>query len=130
MATPGRGSQQKGKNHEREVAKIISEALGVSAKRTASPERWKINKGDINAPLWEESIMHDFVWEAKCRESWSILDWYHKLEDDIGLTTKLPVVVASKNHEDQYVFLKLDHFLRVLKELDGYRKADKKAQVS
>lgn len=121
MAKPGSGSQQKGKNHEREVAKLISDALGIDFRRTPSPERWKTNKGDGNAPRWIKTIAHDFMWEMKCRESWSILDWYKKAKDDAG-PYQMPVVVASKNFEDNYAFLKLSDFLRILKELDGYRK--------
>lgn len=124
MAKPGSGSQQKGKNHERGVAKIISEALGVDVRRTPSPERWKLVKGDMNAAPWVKTISNDFMWEAKCRESWAILDWYKKAKDDAEGTSKTPVVVASKNFEDNYVFLTLTDFLKILKELDGYRQGE------
>lgn len=124
MASRGSGSQQKGKNHEREVAKLISEALQIDFRRTPSPERWKNVKGDGSAPMWEKTISHDFMWEMKCRESWSILDWYKKAADDAEGTYRTPVVVASRNHEDNYAFLKLSDFLKILKELDGYRKEE------
>lgn len=122
MASPGRGSQQKGKNHEREIAKLLSVTFGVDVRRTPSPERWKTIKGDVNVGTWVKSIVADFMWECKNRESWNILDWYRKAADDTEGTYKIPVVVASKNNETNYVFLSLEHFLRILKELDGYRK--------
>jgi len=62
------------------------------------------------------------MWEMKSRESWNILDWYKKAADDSQGTFKKPVVVASRNHENSYVFLTLEDFLKILTELDGYRK--------
>ena len=124
MASRGRGSQAKGKNHEREVAKLISDALGIDFRRTPSPERWKAVKGDGNAPSWQKTIAHDFMWEMKCRESWAILDWYKKAVDDCEGTYRKPVVVASKNNEDNYVFLSFKDFMKILVELDGYRKGE------
>jgi len=122
MASIGSGSQQKGKAFERKIAKIISDTLGIDFRRTPSPERWKTNKGDGNAPTYIKTIAHDFMWEMKCRESWNILDWYKKAADDSQGTFKKPVVVASRNHENSYVFLTLEDFLKILTELDGYRK--------
>lgn len=122
MASRGSGSQQKGKNHEREVSKLISDALGIDFRRTPSPERWKATKGDGNAPSWQKTIAHDFMWEMKCREAWSILDWYKKAKDDTGESGRIPVVVAKRNREDNYAFLTLTDFLALLAELDAYRK--------
>lgn len=123
MASRGAGSQQKGKEHEREVAKILSSKLGIDFRRTPSPERWKTIKGDINGPTYQKTIANDFMWECKKRESWAILDWYRKAKDD-SAGYQIPIVVASKNYEQNYVFMSLDDFLRILKELDGYRKGE------
>lgn len=123
MASRGAGSQAKGKNFERAVAKLISDALNIQFRRTPSPERWKADKGDGAAPMWQKTIAHDFMWEMKNREAWAILDWYKKAKTDCGNSKQIPVVVATKNHEDSYAFLAFSDFLNILAELDAYRKA-------
>ena len=120
MASRGRGSYQKGANYERDLAKIFAETFGVTVKRTGAQESSKIHGGDFNAHRSEKTVMNDFFWEAKCRESWSVIDWLKKAQDDSGF--RPAIVIATRNHEDDYAFLKLADFLRILKELDGYRK--------
>lgn len=125
MASRGRGARNKGADYERRLAKILSAKFGIDVKRTGGTERSKIvNKGDVNASKYEDTIINDFFWEAKCRESWAILDWYKKAELDGQGTTLMPVVVATKNFERDYVFLTLDDFLRILYELEGWRKEE------
>lgn len=124
MASRGSGSRQKGKNYELKLAKFFKAEFGVDVKRTGAQERWKAHGGDINAPAYTYTILNDFFWEAKNRESWAILDWYKKANDDNYGTPKKTVVVVSKNHEDDYVFLSLRDFTNILKELDGYRKEE------
>ncbi len=124
MASIGKGSQDKGKNFERKLAKILKNKFGVEVKRTGSQERWKSHRGDVNAAAWENTILTDFHWECKNRQSWSIIDWYKKSNDDNYGTNKKTLVVATKNNEDDYVFLTLNDFLNILYELEGYRKED------
>lgn len=115
-------SRDKGAAYEREIAKILHDKFGVDVKRTGAQERWKAHGGDVNAPEYENTILKDFFWECKNRESWSILEWYKKARDDNQTARKSTVVIASKNREENYVFLSLNDFLRILYELDGYRK--------
>lgn len=125
MASRGRGARNKGANYERKIAKRLTEKFGIDVKRTGGTERSKIvNKGDVNASKYNDTILNDFFWELKCRESWSILDWYKKAEDDARGTVLKTLVVASKNHEDDYVFMKLEDLLSILYELEGYRKEE------
>ena len=124
MASIGKGSQNKGKDFERKIAKKLKDKFGVDVKRTGAQERWKAHGGDVNAPKYIDTILTDFFWECKKREAWSILDWYLKAADDAQGSGQTPVVVASKNHEEDYIFLKFDDFLRIIYELDGYRKEE------
>lgn len=125
MASPGRGARNKGANYERKIAKRLADKFGIDVKRTGGTERSKIvNKGDVNASKYNDTILNDFFWELKCRESWSILNWYQKAVDDAQGTTLKPLVVASKNHERDYVFIELEDFLSILYELEGYRKEE------
>lgn len=122
MASRGSGSQQKGKAYERSIGNILTRAFGVQVRRTPSPERWKTtNLGDLNASKDESTILNDFFWECKKREAFAPLTWYKKAQNDSGPNQK-PVVVASKNHEDNFVFLSLMDFLQLLIELEEYRK--------
>lgn len=124
MASIGRGARNKGGNYERKIAKLFTERFGTKVKRTGGTERSKIvNLGDINASKNVDTILNDFFWELKCREKWAILDWYKKAKDDAG-PYHIPIVVASRNHEDDYAFMKLDHLIRLLVELDGYRREE------
>ena len=121
MASIGKGARDKGARFEREIAKILKDKFGVDVKRTGAQERWKVHGGDVNAPKYVDTILNDFFWECKARESWSIIDWYLKAVDDVQ-TNQTPIVVATKNNHDNYVFLSLQDFLKIIYELDGYRK--------
>ena len=122
MASRGAGSHKKGADYERKIAKQLSELFGTTVKRTPAQESAKIHGGDVNAHKGDDTILVDFFWELKKREAWSILDWYKKAKDDCSGTRQMPIVVASKNNEDDYVFLSLSDFSRILRELEGYRK--------
>lgn len=120
MARPGRGSYQKGANYERKIAKLFQEKFGVQVKRTGAQESAKVHGGDVNTYRGNDSVLNDFFWECKARESWSIIDWLKKAQDDSGF--RPAIVVATRNHENDYAFLRLEDLIRILVELDGYRK--------
>lgn len=122
MASPGRGSYQKGANYERKIAKLLSDTFGVVVKRTGAQESAKVHGGDVNTHRGNDSILNDFFWECKAREAWSIIDWLKKAQDDEGQIGRPAVVVATRNNEADYAFMRLEIFLRLLKELDSYRK--------
>lgn len=117
-------SREKGAVFERDFARKLKGVFGVDVKRTGAQERWKAHGGDVNAPEYSKTILTNFFWELKNRETWSILDWYKKARDDNGSPSKIPVVVATKNREEEYVFLSFKDFSRILLELDGYRKGE------
>jgi Holliday junction resolvase len=122
MASVGRGARNKGAAFERKIANKFTDKFGVEVRRTGAQERWKsTNGGDVNPRKGEQSVLNDFFFELKCQESWSLLPWYKKAVDDVGGMHQIPMVIATKNREDDYVFMKLDDMIRILKELNGYR---------
>jgi hypothetical protein len=123
MASVGKGARDKGANFERDIARKLATAFGVEVRRTGAQERWKsTNGGDVNARKGEDTVLNDFFFELKCQEKWNLLEWYKKAVDDVGGMHQIPMVVAKKNRESEYCFLKLDDMIRLLQELDGYRK--------
>ena len=115
-------SQKKGKAYERHLANKLKDWFKEDVRRTGAQEKWKSRSGDVN-PRNSSSILGRYHWEAKKREAWAILEWWKKAKDDAE-TYRTPVVVASRNNEDDYVFMKLEDFLKLLKELDGFLKKE------
>jgi hypothetical protein len=122
MAGVGRSARNKGANYERKIASLLSERFKVDVRRTGAQERWKAIKGDVNPAKGEKTILSDFFWELKNRESWSIINWYKKAVEDENLGEQIPIVVATKNQERDYVFLSLEHWLDIIEELEQLRK--------
>ena len=117
MASRGKGSRAKGATYERKLAKLLQEEFNVEVKRSGAQEQWKHGKGDIEADPNAKTIVNSFFWEAKKRETWAILQWYKKAVEDAKRGKRIPVVVASKNQESDYVFLKLSDFIKILKKI-------------
>ena len=61
MASPGRGSYQKGANYERRIAKLFQDEFGVQVKRTGAQESAKVHGGDVNTHRGNDSILNDFL---------------------------------------------------------------------
>ena len=116
-------SQKKGKSYELEIAHKLECLTGIPMKRTGAQEKWKSRSGDVNPA--RTSLLSRFHWELKKRESWNILEWYKKAKDDAEIL-RTPVVVCSKNHEEDYVFMRLEDFTKLLVELDGFVKESEK----
>lgn len=124
MAKPGRGSYVKGANFERKIAKLLSQKFGVDVKRTGAQESAKVHGGDVNTHRGNKSVLNDFFWECKAREQWDLIGWLKKAQDDEGLIGRPAVVVATRNNQDDYVFLKFSDFLNILQQIDMERKKE------
>lgn len=117
MASRGRGGRVKGADYERRIGKLLSEEFGVEVKRSGAQEQWKHNVGDVQASPQSDTILNQFYIECKNRESLgkAALDWYKKAVIDAGKSGKTPVVIMTKNREDDYVLLSLTDFIKILK---------------
>jgi hypothetical protein len=126
MASRGKGSRDKGARYEREIASRFKDKFDIDVNRTGSQERWSYYGGDVHAPDNSDTILNDYFFELKNRENLpkTIIKWYSKAKDDAEGSYKKPVVVTTRNNEDDYVFLTLDDFEALLFELEGYRKED------
>lgn len=129
MASTGKGARNKGARFEREIAELLSDKFDIQVKRTGAQERWSFYGGDVHAPLNQETVLNDFFFELKNRESMpkTIIKWYQKAADDAEGQMKKPAVVCTRNHEDTYVFLTLQDFLAILLELEGFRQESAQA---
>jgi hypothetical protein len=124
MASRGAGSYKKGADYERKIAKYLQGVFNIPVKRTPAQESAKVHGGDVNAPKYLNSILSDFFWELKRRESWDLIGWHKKACDDAGNSNQIPIVVTTKNREEDYVFLRFNDFVRILNELEGFRKEE------
>ncbi|NHZ84892.1 MAG: hypothetical protein GWP19_03315 [Planctomycetia bacterium] len=124
MASRGRGSRVKGGTFERRIAKLLQEQFDVSVKRSGAQEQWKHSVGDLQPDPKSDTILNNYFWECKNRESMgkALLDWYKKAKSDAEKGGKIPLVVATKNQEDDYVFIRLEDFLELLEDLSNHKK--------
>jgi Holliday junction resolvase len=124
MASKGKGARDKGANYERDIAKRFTSRFGIEVNRTGSQERWSYYGGDIHAAQGIDTVLNDFFFELKNRENLpkTIIKWLKKAQDDAEGSFKRPVVITTKNFEDDYIFMELDNFEDILYELEGYRK--------
>jgi len=122
MAKRGKGSREKGKRFEREVAKRLSEWSGLEARRTPMSGGYDKLKfpGDI-------IISEDFpiCFELKNEEGWtlsqllfsekcSILKWWEQCRNEAKISGKVPVLIFTKNFHPALVMC-TDEITTVLK---------------
>ena len=121
----GKKSRRKGAKNEREGgAKFYEKEFGITVRRTPRSGAFDFMPGDIMAK--GKTILNDFYIEMKNCEAWKLLDWYDKARHesfDKGLST-IPIIDVTKNGADHFIFIRRDHFVRLLRELEGYRNDD------
>lgn len=110
-------ANKKGKRFELRIAKDLAKKFDSNIRRTPNSGGLSI-KGDI---LTTSGILSEFSWECKNQEKLNIWKALHQSENDALGTMKSPVVVFTKNFEDDYVALRYDDFVNLLLELDEFR---------
>ena len=108
-------SQSKGKRFERDLAKIINKKLGVNCRRTPNSGALSF-KGDL-VDINPDSIANRFHFEAKNQESLNIWNALKQAIRDCPVI-KTPLVIFTRNFEDQYVAMRLGDFLNLLLEIE------------
>jgi len=111
---------KKGKRFELDVAKRLSAAFETNIRRTPNSGGLSF-KGDIIATY---GILAEFSWECKNQERLNIWSALRQSRQDAIASNKSPLVVFTKNREDDYVALPLNDFINLLKKLDDNRKMD------
>ena len=110
-------ANKKGKRFELRIAKDLAKKFDSNIRRTPNSGGLSI-KGDI---LTTSGILSEFSWECKNQEKLNIWKALHQSESDALGTMKSPVVVFTKNFEDDYIALRYDDFVNILLELDEFR---------
>lgn len=110
-------SQQKGKRKEREIAHILNRKFNANVRRTPNSGGLSF-KGDI---VSLRGIISEFHWEIKNQETIQIWGFMEQAIRDCPIQ-KIPLLVFSRAFTDNYVALRLDDFLNLVKELEELRK--------
>lgn len=112
------------RNEREEGAKFYEKEFGIRVRRTPlSGGIGEFAPGDLMAQ--GNTILNDFYIEMKKCEQWQLLEWHkkalHETVNHWGFG-KTPILDVSKNNENHYIFIRRDHFVKLLQELEGYRK--------
>ena len=110
-------ANQKGKRFEREVCKIINNKFDSNVRRTPQSGGLSI-KGDI-IDINPDSALYDYHWECKNQEKLNIWKALAQARNDKPMG-KTPVVVFTKNFENNYACLELEDFLNLIKTIEDY----------
>tara|TARA_Y100000385_G_scaffold79884_1_gene81437 strand:- start:455 stop:808 length:354 start_codon:yes stop_codon:yes gene_type:complete len=114
-------ANQKGKRFELRIAKDLAKKFDTNIRRTPNSGGLSI-KGDI---LTTSGILSEYSWECKNQEKLNIWKALHQSEGDAAGTRKTPVVVFTKNFENDYAALRYEDFVNLLLELDELRNEKK-----
>ena len=110
-------ANQKGKRFELKIAKDLAKKFDSNIRRTPNSGGLSI-KGDI---MTTTGILSEYSWECKNQEKLNIWKALQQSQGDARGTLKIPLVVFTKNFENDYVALKYDDFVNLLIELDELR---------
>jgi len=116
-------ANKKGKRFELKIAKELAKKFDTNIRRTPNSGGLSI-KGDI---LTTSGILSEYSWECKNQEKLNIWKALHQSEGDAAGTRKTPVVVFTKNFENDYVAFKFEDFVNLLLELDELRNESKRS---
>lgn len=118
MTKRGRGARIKGANFEREMAKKLSEALGVEFKRGVGQTRG--GGAEIS-----DVVSEDLKWihfELKNQQRCNIKAALRQAIEDVSKSEKIPVAITKDDRSDILVTLLLDDFLGILRAaIDGQK---------
>ncbi len=104
-------SNQKGKRFERDVAKKLNKVFKTNVRRTPMSGGMSI-KGDI-IDINPDSILFDYHWECKNQEKLNIWKALKQARNDKPMG-KTPVLVLTKNFENDYACLEFEDFMNLL----------------
>lgn len=110
-------ANKKGKRFELKIAKDLAKKFDTNIRRTPNSGGLSI-KGDI---LTTSGILSEYSWECKNQEKLNIWKALHQSEGDAAGTRKTPVVVFTKNFENDYAALRYEDFVNILLELNELR---------
>ena len=104
-------SKKKGDRFERDVAKQLTKKFNTKVRRTPMSGGMSI-KGDI-IDINPDSVLFDYHWECKNQEKLNIWKALEQARNDKPMG-KTPVVVFTKNFENDYACLEFEDFMNLL----------------
>ena len=113
----GVNANKKGKRFELQVAKYLSNMFNSKISRTPNSGGLSL-KGDIMAT---QGILSEFNWECKNQEKLNIWKALEQSANDCLGSHKQPLVVFTKNFENDYLACELETFVQLLLELEQLR---------
>ena len=105
-------SKKKGDRFERDVAKQLNKKFNTNVRRTPMSGAMDNFKGDI-IDINPDSILFDYHWECKNQEKLNIWKALEQARNDKPMG-KTPVVVFTKNFENDYACLEFEDFMNLL----------------
>ena len=105
-------SKKKGDRFERDVAKQLNKKFDTNVRRTPMSGGMDNFKGDI-IDINPDSILFDYHWECKNQEKLNIWKALEQARSDRPMG-KTPVVVFTKNFENDYACLEFEDFMNLL----------------
>jgi len=113
-------AKSKGNRAEREQAKQYSKDFEIECFRNRRSGAHHWYPSDIIFKVPQSHILYDAVVEIKDRKNWSVLNWLKKNKDE--KQSGLHWVEMTSNQEGWYIAMPREQWIRILIELNGYRK--------
>ena len=127
-------SRAKGSSYERDIAKKLSKWSNINIRRSPQSGGWN-QRGDLTPVNPEDMVKWPFNFELKKRQGWrlselltyknrqtGILSWWDQSLKDAKVSKKIPVLVFSKNFDNDYVCIEKVVFkkLELKKKIRNY----------
>lgn len=129
----GKQNKRRGTRAETEVGKLLSKELGLESRIVRTPRSGSMDwKGDLIE--MGESILKDWIIEIKSGKQVpkKIIDWVSKLKDEAEMKNHF-LYLLPQTDDDKYeykvikshlVVIPAKIFIKILRELQGWRKED------
>lgn len=110
----GKSSKRKGKAFERKIASILSRRFNTNVQRvpcSGALDGWEGDLRDLSG------VLKNFVWECKHQERINIWQCLRQSQAQASCG-RTPILVFTKNYEDNYISMKLEDFMDILQQLE------------
>lgn len=116
----GRGAKNKGKNFEREIAKLLSKEFNAEVYRVPCSGALPDWKGDIRTN--SNSILKGFTFELKRQEKLGIWSAINQAKSQVRDDKDWGLIFTRNREGMNYLCCDLKVFINILKELEEFRR--------
>jgi hypothetical protein len=110
MASRGRGARAKGFAFERDIAKKITEAVGIEFKRGLGQTR---NGGEEISDVYSEAVPSIHI-EAKRQKRCNIKAALRQAIEDTSQSDKIPIAITKDDRQDILVTMRFEDWVSFL----------------